>query len=401
MSSPNRREFLKSSALVAGMASVAVVRPEQVRGSQANSRVRLGVVGLGGRGRWIAGLFAKHPGYEMYAMADYFQDVANAAGDGLGVDRSRCFSGLSGYKKLMASGVEAVALETPPYFFPEHARAAVEAGLHVYMAKPVAVDAPGTMAIGELGKRSTAAKRCFLVDFQIPTDPANIEVVKRVRDGAIGRVLQVNTCYWTGNFPDPPKTDTIESRLQRLVWVNDVDLGGSYHVNACIHGVDGGLWLAGDRPIAATGMSAVGRPEPHGDSRDIYSISFEFADGTIMNHSGSHISHPFHVRCVAFGRDGTAEIGYTGDALVRGGSAPYEGGEISGLYNVGATRNIMTFHKSIVGEDFTNPTVVPATNSTLATILGREAARRRVRMSMQELIDEGQHLDVDLSGLKA
>jgi myo-inositol 2-dehydrogenase/D-chiro-inositol 1-dehydrogenase len=401
MSTASRRDFLKSSALYAGLASISIVRPKQVRGSQANSRVKLGVVGLGGRGRWIAGLFAKHPGYEIYAAADYFQRVANAAGDQLGVDRSRCFSGLSGYKKLMASGIDAVALETPPYFFPEHARAAVEAGLHVYMAKPVAVDAPGTLEIGELGKKSTDAKRCFLVDFQIPTHPSNIEAVKRVHEGTIGRVVQINTCYWSNGFSDPPKTDTPESRLQRLIWVNDVDLGGSYHVNACIHAVDGGLWIAGGRPTAATGMSSVGRAEPHGDSCDTYSISFEFADGTVMNHTGSHISYPFHVRCVAIGRNGTAEIGYTGNALVRGGSSPYEGGEIGGLYAVGAMRNIMTFHKNIIGEEFANPTVDPSVNSTLATILAREAARRRVRMSMKELIEEGRRIEIDLSGLKA
>lgn len=397
----NRRDFLKSSAAFAAMAGISLVRAEQVRGSQANSRVRLGLVGCGGRGRWIAALFAKHPGYEIYATADYFQPVADAAGDEFDVDRSRRFSGLSGHKKLMASGVEAVALETPPYFFPEHARAAVEAGLHVYMAKPIAVDSPGTLQIGELGKKSTDAGRCFLVDFQIPTDPFNIEAVKRIHSGDIGQILQINTCYWTGGFNDPPKTDTCESRLQRLIWVNDIDLGGSYHVNACIHAVDGGLWIAGRRPVAATGMSATTRADPHGDSADSYSISFEFADGMLMNHSGSHISHPFHVRCVAFGRDGTAEIGYTGNALVRGGTDPYEGGEIGGLYAAGALRNIMTFHKNIVGEEFSNPTVEPSVNSTLATILAREAARRRTRMSMEELIEEGQRIEIDLSGLKA
>ncbi|MBN1341060.1 MAG: hypothetical protein JXQ73_00165 [Phycisphaerae bacterium] len=61
------------------------------------------------------------------------------------MDKSRRFSGLSGYKKLIESGVEAVALETPPYSFPEHTRAAVEAKLHVYMAKPVALDVSGCL----------------------------------------------------------------------------------------------------------------------------------------------------------------------------------------------------------------------------------------------------------------
>ena len=374
---------------------------KHVFGSQANSRIKLGLIGCGGRGSWIAGLFERHKGYEIHAVADYFQEVANAGGESLGVDAERRFWGLEGYKKLIASGVDAVALETPPYCFPLHARAAVEAGLHVYMAKPVAVDVPGTLEIGELGEKSTQNERCFLVDFQVPTDPFNIETVKRIHDGSIGRVVQINTCYWTGGWNDPPLTDSWASRLRGLVWVNDVAIGGGHHVNACIHAVDAGLWVAGGRPVSATGTSSFGRPDAHGDSHDVFCLTFEFADGTLMSHTGSHIKYDFHVRCVAIGREGNAEIGYTGNALVRGGSAPYEGGEISGLYEVGAMRNIMTFYKSIVGGDFANPTVEPSVNSTLATILGREAGLRRERLSMEALILENRRIEPDLTGLDA
>jgi myo-inositol 2-dehydrogenase/D-chiro-inositol 1-dehydrogenase len=113
-----RRKFMKSAAAVAGAVGLSLVEPKHVFGSEANSRVKLGVVGCGGRGRWIAGLFARHKGYEIYAVADYFREVADAAGGELGVDAGRRFWGLDGYKKLIASGVDAVALETPPYSFP-------------------------------------------------------------------------------------------------------------------------------------------------------------------------------------------------------------------------------------------------------------------------------------------
>lgn len=84
----------------------------------------------------------------------------------------------------MESGVEAVALETPPYFFPDHATAAVEAGLHVYMAKPVAVDVPGCLAIeAAVARRAGEKKRVFFVDYQVPTDPHNQEVVRRIGAG--------------------------------------------------------------------------------------------------------------------------------------------------------------------------------------------------------------------------
>jgi len=394
----DRRTFVKSSAAWSGL---ALVKPQSIFGAPAGSRIKLGVIGCGGRGRWIAGLFARHGGYEIHAVADYFQEVADACGDALQVEEARRFSGLSGYKGVIASGVDAVALETPPYCFPEHARAAVAAKLHVFMAKPVAVDVPGALEILAVGKEATARKRCFLVDFQIPTDPSNQEAVKRAHDGAIGRIVMISTCYLSGRFGDPPMGARADSRFRDLVWVNDVALGGGYHVNACIHAVDAGLWVAGKRPVSALGNSAIGRPDPHGDSGDLFSLTFEFADGTIMNHIGSHLNAPFHVRCVAYGQAGNLEIGYVGKAFVRGGSAPYEGGEVADLYAAGAIRNIAAFHDCVIEGDHGNPTVEPSVSSTLATILGREAARRGGRLTMDELIREGKRLDADLTGLRA
>jgi myo-inositol 2-dehydrogenase/D-chiro-inositol 1-dehydrogenase len=397
MRTMRRRTFLTSSAALGG--ALSILPAARVFGTQANARIKLGVIGCGGRGSWIAGLFAKHGGYEIHAVADYFQEVADACGNVLGVDKARRFSGLGGYKKLIASGVEAVALETPPYCFPDHARAAAEAGLHVYMAKPVAVDVPGTLEIAELGRKATEKKRCFLVDFQVPTDPFNIETLKLVREGAIGKVFMIATSYWTGGFGDPPKTGSVESRLRGLVWVNDTDLGGCHHVNACIHGVDAGMHLAGKLPVCAMGSSAVCRKDPHGDSPDLYTLSFEFEGGLIMNHSGVHTNYPFQVRAVALGQDGSAEIGYTGSAFVRGGSKPYDGGEIVDLYPAGATRNIATFQKCITEGNFSNPTVEPSVRSNLTVILGREASGRRVRLTMEELLREKKRVQPDLSGL--
>ncbi len=395
----NRRRFLRSVSLWGGVAGLAIVKPAQVRGTAANARLKLGVVGCGGRGHWIANLFAQHGGYELHAVADYFADVAQNCGEQLQVDPTRRFSGLAGYQALMESGIDAVALETPPYCFPQHVRRAVESGLHVFMAKPVAVDVPGTLEIARWGRQAGQQGQCFLVDYQIPTDPLNQEVVRRIRDGAIGPLLMVRTHYLAGTFSDPPLTESIESRLRNLVWVNDTALGGGYHVNACIHGVDGGLWLLDQQPIAAAGISRIGRADPHGDSHDMFSICFEFADGTFMNHVGSHLNSTFDVRCVAYGQAGNAEIGYTGTAQLNGESA-YEGGQIENLYQAGAVRNIARFHDAIQSGDASNTTLDPALRSALATILGREAAARRTRLTMDELMRENRSIPADLSGLK-
>ncbi len=108
-----RRQVLKAvgaATVYAGAGNAFAQQPDK---SQVTRKIKLGVIGCGGRGGWIAKLFKDHGGYEMYAVADYFQHVADKCGDELGVSADRRFSSLSGYKKLIDSGVEAVALETP------------------------------------------------------------------------------------------------------------------------------------------------------------------------------------------------------------------------------------------------------------------------------------------------
>lgn len=365
-------------------------------------KIKLGVIGNGGRGAWIANLFKRHGGYDMWAVADYFQSVADACGDALGVDKSRRFSTLSGYKRLLESGVEAVALETPPCFFPEHARAAVAAGLHVYMAKPVAVDVPGCLEIEAAAKKATAAQRCFLVDYQIPTDPHNREVMKMVQAGEIGPVAVVNSHYFAGLFPDPAFTANLESRLRSLIWCNDVAVGGGYHVNACIHAVDAALWVTGGRPIRAMGVSRRMRENPHGDSHDTFSILFEFADGLVINHRGKHLNNQtgFDVICQIQGQSGYAQTCYGGKALVKGRGDGYNG-QVDNPYEAGAVRNIATFYQNVVEGNFTNPTVRRSVDGALTTILGREAAARRTPLTMDALLQENKRLEVDLRGLKS
>lgn len=365
-------------------------------------KIKLGVVACGGRGAWIAGLFHRHGGYEMHAVADYFQPVADACGDALGVARDRRFSGLAGYRRLIESGVEAVALETPPYFFPEHAKAAVEAGLHVYMAKPVAVDVPGCLAIEAAAARATAGGKCFLVDYQMPTDEPHQEIVRRIHAGQIGPVATVNTQYYAGLFPDPPKSATLEDRLQRLTWCNDNALGGGYHVNACIHAVDAGLWVIGQRPVAAAGLSQARRAHPHGDSHDVFSILFEFADGTFLSHRGKHLDNQtgFDVYCQVQGRAGHAQFAYGGKAWIRSNDDAFQGESLN-LYEAGAVRNIAAFYDDVIQGRHTNPTVRRSVDGALTTILAREAGRRRTRLTMEELLRENTALEVDLRGLKS
>jgi myo-inositol 2-dehydrogenase/D-chiro-inositol 1-dehydrogenase len=396
----DRRQFV--GGLAATAASFAIVRPSLVRGSQANSRIEVGCVGLGSRGTLIAGMLAKHTGFQVVSVADYFPEVAQKAGNDLNIGANWQFSGLSAYKKLLAGKVDAVFLETPPCFFPEHAAAAVDAGCHVYMAKPVAVDVPGCRRISELGKKATENRQVFLVDFQTRTDPFNIEAVRRCHAGLIGKVALLSSLYTDEAFADPPKTATIESRLQRLIWVNDIDLGGGMLVNAGIHAIDLALWIAGATPSSAMGSAATAKPEPHGDTCDVYSVTYQFNDGLILNHRGEHIrnTHGFACNCLAYGQYGYMETNYEGKAHIRGNKGGYGGGDVKNLYVDGISRNLDTFHGSIVGRVYENPTVESSVNSTLATILGREASRNKATVTWDQIIRDNRRIEANLTGLR-
>lgn len=395
----DRREFI---AGVAATAAFSIVKPSQVRGTEANSKVEVGCVGLGGRGRLIAGMVNKHAAYKITAVADYFDHVAKSAGERYGVAEERRFSGLLGYKRLIASKIDAVFLETPPCFFPAHAAAAVDAGCHVYVAKPVAVDVPGCRSIAASGQKATKNKRVFLVDFQVPTHPFNIETVKKCHEGLIGKIGLIGSIYCDEAFADPPKTKTIESRLQRLIWVNDIDLGGGMLVNSGIHAVEAALWLAGARPISATGSAGTVKPNPHGDTCDVYSITYQFENGLILNHHGEHIrnTHGFPGSCTAYGQFGYADITYQGHAGIRGNKGGYKGGEVKNLYREGISRNLDTFAKNISEANYENPTAESGVNSTLATILGRLAGRRNAKVIWDDMIAANEKIGPDLTGLK-
>lgn len=398
--SMTRRSFM--SGVGAAAISFTIVKPGSVSGTEANSRIETGCIGLGSRGKMIAGMLEKHGGYQITAIADYFADVTKSAGEQFKVSKTRLFSGLSGYQKLIDSKVDAVFLETPPYCFPEHVEAAVKAGCHVYIAKPLACDVPGCLKIAGLAQKAKTNTKVFMVDFQTRTDPFYIEGIKRVQDGVIGKIGMLSSEYNDESFSDPPKTANIESRLQHLIWVNDTELGGSYLVNAGIHAIDVALWIAGHNPISAMGSSRIVRRQPHGDSHDVYSITYEFADGLILNHRGEHLKNRFEFRCDCFaqGRDGYLETGYTGRVRILGNRSGYRGGDVVNLYTSGAERNIDTFYKCVSNGIYENSTVEPSVNSTLSAILGREAAERNTKLTWEEIIRENKKLEVNLSGLR-
>ena len=156
-------------------------------------------------------------------------------------------------------------------------------------------------------------------------------------------------------------------------------------------------------PTSATGASRIVRADPHGDSHDVFSLTYEFPNGMILNHRGEHLKNrsDFRSDCIAQGSDGWLETGYTSRVRILANNGGWRGGDVVNLYPTGAERNIDTFHKCVTGGVCDNPTIEPSINATLTTILGREAARRRTKLTLDEVLRENRRLEPDLTGLKA
>lgn len=148
---------------------------------------------------------------------------------------------------------------------------------------------------------------------------------------------------------DPPKTETMESRPQNLVWVNDVAMGCDHIGNFDIHAIDAALWVLGRRLVVASGASSIQRVDPHGDSRDICAVVYEYADGLIHHHAGQALNNNSagELSASIHGTEANAFLTYWCKSFLRGGRQHFGGGAVEDLYAAGASRNIGRFYQEV------------------------------------------------------
>lgn len=399
-----RREFIAGAAAAAAF---TIVKPSAVRGDTANSTIEIGLVGCGGRGRWIADLFNKHGGYKVVACADYYADHADMVGDKYGIPASHRHINLSACQKLCNERLDAVVIETPPYFHPIHAATAVAAGKHVYVAKPISVDVPGCVSIDESGKKATAGKKVFLVDFQTRANEFYREAVKRVHAGGLGKLLTGWANYpWSvggGNFKPATNPD---DRLRSGHWYCTRELSGDFIVEQNIHTLDVGTWILDAHPIKAIGAGGSQGLRGYGNIYDWFQANFWFPNGFVLSYTGNQCSPgaPEEIVCRIYGSKATIDTDYYSHAKINGPKdAAYEGGswKHAALYTSGTEVNIKEFHEAITKGDCSNPTVAPSVRSNLTCILGRTAAYTNQMVTWDEMMKKNERWEPDLSGLKA
>jgi len=324
-----RREFLGGAAAVGGVMFIPAAR---VWGSEANSAVRVGLLGCGGRGTEDATNMFETGGARVVALADMFQDQLDKAhatfdqlqtGKGFAaIDAGQLFVGPKAFEKIAHSKeVDAIVIATPPYFHPQHLEAVVAAGKHVYCEKPVAVDVPGAKKVLEIGKRAEG-KLSLDVGFQIRDCPPFVELVKRIHGGALGNIVCGEAHYLSGYLDRPnwPGASPTEWRLRN--WVYDRVLSGDIIVEQNIHVIDICNWILKAHPLKCSGTGGrLGRPTD-GDVYGNYNVVFTYPDGVDVTFSSTQFAKGWwDVTERFFGTKGTSQSPYTGPLGIWGDEA--------------------------------------------------------------------------------
>jgi predicted dehydrogenase len=326
----DRRDFVKAGTAAAVGGLSLSTRPTPVRAHVATAdAIRVGVIGCGGRGTGAAvQALSTTQDVKLVAMADAFPDVVEASyatltsperEDWLGGDvdltsridvpPDRRFSGFDAYEKVLPL-VDVVILATPPGFRPMHFAAAVEAGKHVFMEKPVATDAPGIRAVLAAAARAKESRLNVVVGLQRRYQTVYREWVDRIAAGMIGDVV-LGRVYWnsSGVWVRPREPGQTEMEYQMRNWYYFNWLCGDHIVEQHIHNIDVGNWVMGGHPVRAQGQGGrlVRTGLDHGEIYDHHFVEFEYEDGSRVLSQCRHIPECMNRVSEGFhGTNGTA-----------------------------------------------------------------------------------------------
>jgi len=403
-----RREFV---GVAAAAATITILKPSVVFGTQANSAIRLGLLGCGGRGRNVMGSFLENTSGVLTAIGDMFQDNLDAGKkelDGVSakfgkpaVDPQRLFRGPKAYEQLFTSkDVDALYIASPPYFHPAHLEAAVASGKHIYLEKPVAVDVPGAKKVMALGERAKG-KVSLAVGFQIRYASPYVELAKRIHEGQIGQPVSGQIHYFASaiNRPDWPSASPAERRLRN--WVHDKALSGDIIVEQNIHVIDVTNWLLKGHPVKAVGSSGRAGRTDKGDCSSHFNCVYTYPGDVHIGFASTQFGKSaWGVGMQYYGTKGCAEARY--DAPVRiSGETNWEfpglkkpeptdqaaavTGTFHGALDDADANKQKAFIDSITSGKLLNE-ATPGAESALAAMLGRMAASTGEEATWEKLM---------------
>lgn len=394
----SRRQFLKtSSSAVLGGALITHLPFAGSSFAQNADTLRVGLVGCGGRGSGAAiDALSADKNIILTAMGDAFpekirnslQDLkANKdVGDRVKVDPDHCFTGLDAYQKVISSGVDVVLLASPPGFRPQHLKAAVAAGKHIFCEKPMATDVPGVRSVMESVAVSKQKKTALVAGFCWRYETARREFYKRIHDGAIGEIRAVYATYLTGPVkPMPPAKDRPASmsdvEWQLRNWYNFTWLSGDGLVEQACHSIDKIAWaMNGVMPVKVVGNGGRQTPNNEGNIFDHIDVFYEYPNGVRAFMAQRQIAN-------CHGDNSDYLMGATGTGTIKGWAAPVIQGKSSWRYE-GKTSNMYQLeHNELFASIRKGQPINDGTwmaQSTLMAIAGRMSAYTGKEISWEE-----------------
>jgi predicted dehydrogenase len=324
-----RRDFVRTSTL----AAAAILARSGSLFAAGSDKIRIGVIGCGGRGTYDTGNCLKAAeNVELVAMGDLFQDrldscrkaLTKELPDKVKVTDEMCFVGWDACQKVLASDVDLVILTTPPHFRPMHLKAAIEAGKHAFIEKPVAVDPVGVRSVIASSELADQKNLTILAGTQMRRISHLVEAVKRIQDGAIGDV-KGGQCVRLGDAmrtwgPQHRQAAWSDMEWQLRRWLFLTWLSGDFIVEMHVHNLDIMNWVLGSHPVQCMAMGGrQQRVEPQfGDVYDHFAIEYEYPNGLRVEYMGAQLDG-------ASGRNDQRLAGAKGSAYMDFGQAKIEG----------------------------------------------------------------------------
>ncbi len=313
----SRRNFFQRSVPVATGVALAGMATRRAPGAvQGSDRIRVGIIGCGGRGTGAGqNCLAADKGVEIYAVMDLFKSQAEAAAKKFNVAGDRVFSGFDGYLQLLKTEVDLVILTTPPGFRPAQFKAAIDAGKHVFMEKPIAVDPVGCRQVIEASKLAKEKKLAVVAGTQRRHQASYIEVMKRIHGGDIGELVG-GQCYWNGGGIWFRKKEGFTAGLSDLEWqcynwYHWDWLSGDQVCEQHIHNIDVLNWCFNGPPKKIMAMG--GRANRDADILPLVKDSPDFKRmgetnghpnilGNIYDHTAAELEYANGARVMSMGR---------------------------------------------------------------------------------------------------
>ena len=328
-----RREFLQ--AATAAATAFTILKPRSAFGYQANSAVRMALLGCGNRGTHVATSFSDNTEAQVVALADLFIDQIGAAkahfdklNATLGrapIDPKLTFRGPKAFEKLAeSSAVDMIQISTPPFFHVEHLSAVVSAGKHAYCEKPVGIDvkqAKQALSIAE----KVHPNQSVDVGFQCRNAPPIAAIAEKIKGGALGKLASITGYYYApaskekaGQLLEKGPAAHDEYRLRNWLW--DRALSGDILVEQNIHIIDLCNWILGAHPVKAMATGGRSVLTHVGDCWDNYQVEFTYPKGERLSFASKQFGDytMFEAGLRLFGSEGAANIPYAGPMEIVG-----------------------------------------------------------------------------------